>query len=298
MIPAAQSMPHALPVLQPYMLPRSPPPPSPPPSPVAQPAPVPDVNVHLLAWTGAQTRHVEKYADMWRSLPGSPTTTIEAEHCRMGVTENWSTDRFDTIADDLFDRLLAAPPSQKNILHVFSNGGGTLWTALSRKIHETNVEKRPRLDGLIFDSCPGSMRSLRSGFNFLWESQRSPIARAGLVAASPCLAVITGLGILSTIRFADGQFTDYQARYVHDLLLYAQDRAADGGPSKLPVLYLYSADDKLIAPHDVEAVMKLHEQSGACDVMAKRWEHSPHVRHLETDRIGYVAACEQVLSKL
>jgi len=217
----------------------------------------------------------------------------------MGVTENWSTDRFDTHRGRPVRSTACCAPSQKNILHVFSNGGGTLWTALSRKIHETHVERRPRLDGLIFDSCPGSMRSLRSGFNFLWESQRSPVARAGLVAASPCLAVITGLGILSTIRFSNGQFTDYQSRYVHDLLLYAQDRAAEsGGPSKLPVLYLYSADDKLIAPHDVEAVMKLHEQSGACEVMAKRWEHSPHVRHLETDRGGYVAACEQVLSKL
>ena len=252
-----------------------------------------DAQVHLIGWTGAQARHVEKYAEMWRSMPGAPATVVEISHCRMGVSEPWNTARFESLAAELLERL-AAESGKKIVLHIFSNGGGTLWAAAARLIQATSL--RVRLSGLIFDSCPGSMRSIRTGFNFLWESQRSPAIRGALVACSPVLVLAFAAMWAASIRCAGGQVTDVQSRYVHDLMLYAKHHGSR--PPRLPVLFLYSANDALIRPDAVEAVMRMHEESGVCDVMSKRWECSPHVRHLETDREGYTAACKQVLSKL
>ena len=261
----------------------------------ATPYPATDgVVVHLIGWTGAKAQHVQKYADAWRALPGSPTTVLEVSHCEMGVSESWSESRFEKLASALLSRLAGAPPACKIVLHVFSNGGGTLWTALTRQMRARGTTLP--LAGLVFDSCPGSFRSLAAGFNFLWASQRSPIMRSAIVACAPLIVALFSCAWLASLRYAADGLSDAQARYVRDFACYA--RELHHAPPRLPILYLYSADDALIPPHAVEASAQAHRDVGHCDVLTKRWERSPHVGHLRTDPEGYSKACAEILSKL
>ena len=109
------------------------------------------VVVHLIGWAGAQAKHLQKYETVWRTLPGAPTTVLELSHCTMGVTEAWSYAKFDDIASELLARLASAPAACKIILHVFSNGGGTLWAALARKMQSQGASVQ--LAALVFDSA-------------------------------------------------------------------------------------------------------------------------------------------------
>ena len=132
--------------------------------------------VYLLGWTGAAEKHVQKYAEAWKEALPSCTTVVEARHCRIGVSEGWSAAKFDKVAEWVLERMNGT--SGKRIVHVFSNGGCMLWGAISKRIHSSNSPLR--FDALVFDSCPGNFRNLASGFAFLWESQRSPIAHAAI----------------------------------------------------------------------------------------------------------------------
>ena len=209
------------------------------PSPTAAPLPPTDgVVVHLLGWTGAQKRHVEKYADAWKSLPGMLTTVVEADHCPMGVSELWSPSKFDALGAALCDRLVAYPSRCTVVLHVFSNGGATLFAALAKAMHDR--EAFVNIAALVFDSCPGSFRSIPAGFNFLWESQRSVPMRGAIVACSPLLALACGLGLAASLRIDGWRVTDMHARYIDSVLLYATHHHKS--PPLLQVLFLYSKD--------------------------------------------------------
>lgn len=256
--------------------------------------------MHLVGWTGASRKHLQKYADAWQALPGAPAATLlEVSHCRMGVTEPWSTIKFERLADELHERLAAAPSACKLVLHIFSNGGGTLWAALARRMRAAQRGgcQSIQLAGLIFDSCPGSFRSLSSGFNFLWASQRSSLVRGGLLVCAPLIVLAGAIVWLWSLRCNDGGVSDLQARYAHDFLLYVRE-LHDAAAPRLPILFLYSADDALIPPHAVKACVAAHRALAHCDVCAKRWERSVHVSHLRTDPEGYKTACAEVLSKL
>lgn len=253
------------------------------------------VVVHLLGWTGAQRKHLQKYADAWHSLPGNPAVIVECDHCPMGATELWSPSRFESLAAGLCDRLLAYPSRRKIVISVFSNGGGTLFAALARTI--IHRQASVQINALVFDSCPGSFRSVPLLFNFLWESQRSSSARAAVVLGAPIIALLACLGLASSVRIdSSGRVTDLHARYIDAVLSYATHHHQ--APPNLPVLFLYSSDDALIPASAVEAVAEAHRQLGTCNVIAKRWERSPHCRHLQTDPDGYKAACTDLLSRL
>ena len=250
--------------------------------------------MYLIGWTGCHPKHLRKYADAWERIGAS--TECETSHCGMGVREAWSNAKFDSLAVELLERMTNDLSTSK-IVHVFSNGGGTLWTALSRlmQAHSSPV----RFAALVFDSCPGSWRSLSSGFNFLWESQRAPAVRGAIALASPLIALGFGCGWLSTLRCTSAGCSDLQSRYLDDFLLYARDvhKAASTASHPLQVLFLYSYDDALIPADAVELAIRLHVDEGA-DVNQKSWPNSTHVQHLKTDPEGYLAELSRLLSKL
>lgn len=213
----------------------------------------------------------------------------------MGASEGWSASRFESLAAALLDRVCSYPSTCKIVLHVFSNGGGTLFAALARAMIKQQAPVQ--IAALVFDSCPGTFRSLPSLFSFLWASQRSTPAHAAIVVGAPLIALAACLGLASSLRVeADGRVTDMHARYVDSVLSYATH--CHQAPPMLPVLFLYSQDDALIPPSAVEAVAEAHRELGTCTVIVKQWVTSPHVRHLQTDPEGYKAACSDLLSRL
>eukprot|EP00325_Prymnesiales_sp_UTEX-LB-985_P015237 CAMPEP_0174759680 /NCGR_PEP_ID=MMETSP1094-20130205/108389_1 /TAXON_ID=156173 /ORGANISM="Chrysochromulina brevifilum, Strain UTEX LB 985" /LENGTH=192 /DNA_ID=CAMNT_0015965617 /DNA_START=784 /DNA_END=1359 /DNA_ORIENTATION=+ len=126
--------------------------------------------VFLLGWTGCHPKHLQKYAEAWALTLPSASTALEYEHCQFGVSEAWTTAKFDHVAEGVLQRMLTAATRDKLIVHAFSNGGGYLWAALSQRIQSRSSPLH--FAALVFDSCPGSFRSLSSGAAFLWESQR------------------------------------------------------------------------------------------------------------------------------
>lgn len=253
-------------------------------------APEPHAVVHLIGWTGCQPKHLQKYVDVWTGLGGA--AVMETSHCRMGVSEAWSTTKFEALAAELLERLESAGTA-KLVLHIFSNGGGMLWAALTRRMEAT--ASRVRFAALVFDSCPGSFRSLTAGFNFLWASQRAPAARVGIAVAAPLIALVACVSTLASVRCSTSGASDAQSRYIDDFVRYCE-RLHEPSP-RLPVLFLYSADDALIPPSAVEGAMQRLTAAGA-DVAHKRWERSEHVQHLRTDPEGYRAELVGTLSRL
>lgn len=267
------------------------------------------LSVVLIGWTGCAERYLKKYQDAWREvLPKDGDTKLVLDHCKMGVTEAWSPARFASIAAQLHDELMLAssggggdraavepPPRKKKlIIHMFSNGGAFLYAALARHIH--SIGSPLRFDALLFDSCPGSFRELRLGFNFLWSSQPSPVARCAIVVLSPLLVAAAAIGYLASLRWSEAHgWTDVQSRYEESVLLYA--RETHEAPPPLRALFLYSADDALIPSVSVEEAMGHFRQAGAT-VASKRWPSSTHVEHLRTDADGYKGELRKLVSAL
>lgn len=255
------------------------------------------LSVVLIGWTGCAEKYLKKYENAWLELLSDGCDTkLVLDHCKMGVTEAWSPAKFASIAAQLHDELLVeAPPRKKKmVVHMFSNGGAFLYAALARHVHSTRSPLR--FDALIFDSCPGSFRDVRLGFNFLWSSQPSPVARCAIVVLSPLLVAAAALGYLASLRWSeDHGWTDVQSRYVESILLYA--RETHEAPPPLRALFLYSADDALIPSVSVEEAMGHFRQAGAT-VASKRWPSSTHVEHLRTDADGYKGELRKLVSAL
>lgn len=205
--------------------------------------------------------------------------------------------QFDRLATEMMRRLIASP-AKRTIIHVFSNGGGTLWAALSERLHAQGQPCPVTFAAVVFDSCPGSWRSLSSGIHFLLATQRSPLSRGCVLASIPLLTIAALLGWLASLRYAGGRITDAHARYIDSISLYARATHHRSVPAPLPVVFLYSADDKLIPSSVVEGMI---ERLAACDgveVSSQRWARSPHVQHMRTDPEGYRRMLSGLLSRL
>ena len=70
--------------------------------------------------------------------------------------------------------------------------------------------------------------------------------------------------------------------------------SARGAPPP-PALFLYSSDDQIIDATAVERMADALDALGA-RVTRVRWETSPHVSHLRTDRERYVASLATFLA--
>ena len=147
---------------------------------------------------------------------------------------------------------VAVSPSGRVVCVVGEPDEDAIRAALAEELHATGASVQ--FAALVFDSCPGSWRSLSSGISFCLATQgASPIGRCAVLACSPLLALALVAGWLASLRCAGWELTDAQTRYLDSLSLYA--RLMHRSPPKLPVLFLYSTNDALIPFGAVEGMM-------------------------------------------
>lgn len=227
----------------------------------------------LLGWTGAQRKHVEKYAAVYDAL-GLETESV-VDHCPMFVAELPRLSTLDVVATRVADAAAACVASGgKVVFAFFSNGGAFLWLRVATKLAAAKVP----VSALIVDSAPGHLLSLRFAFNFCWEMSPAPVARAGLVLLSPALAALGAFSYAAALQFLPSH--NIQSQYMDALAAFP--RHSPG----LRVLFIYSADDLLVPPDTVQACSRNFADAGAA-VDTWRLDASPHVQHLRTAPADY-----------
>ena len=234
---------------------------------------MPKPKVFLLGWTGAQRKHVEKYASVYEAH-GLETECV-VDHCPMFVSELPRLSTLDAVATRVAEAAGAwVAAGGKIVFAFFSNGGAFLWLRTATKLAAANVP----VSALIIDSAPGHLLSLRFAFNFWWEAVPSPVSRAGLVLLSPALAAVGWLSYGATLQFLPSY--NIQQQYMDALAAFP--RHSPG----LAVLFIYSADDLLVPAETVEACCRSLADVGA-ETDMWRLERSPHVQHLRSAPAAY-----------
>jgi hypothetical protein len=287
------------------------------------------VVVFLLGWTGSKDRFIQKYAELYEQLFKESGRKFEieifSEHCDLWVSRLGTPGAWRKAAESLVGKMrkrlssglsdgTRSPKSPSNtsgekelIVHLFSNGGGLLWSEIGRsgvlkqpvrsQLLLTSGEKdgspdpnsgatiADHLAGVIYDSSPGNVGSILAAYRFFWESQRSPVVRFFLVTLLfPLLTLGFGSWYTLTLQFL--RKDNWTASYLKGMV------AANGNHT--PALLMYSEADKLIDYRYVQKFGELLGGSGVA-VSTKKFMGTEHVLHLRGDPVTYEKSAREFL---
>eukprot|EP00241_Pyramimonas_parkeae_P012342 CAMPEP_0114230742 /NCGR_PEP_ID=MMETSP0058-20121206/3639_1 /TAXON_ID=36894 /ORGANISM="Pyramimonas parkeae, CCMP726" /LENGTH=300 /DNA_ID=CAMNT_0001341977 /DNA_START=211 /DNA_END=1113 /DNA_ORIENTATION=- len=232
------------------------------------------VQVVLFGWLGAQPKYLDKYVELWESrgavaipyIPPLTATLIPAQADR-SVRE---------FAQLVEKRRAQHPPPRKVVYHVFSNGGflflSSLIRATSKGLVPADAFGTP--DGIIIDSAPGVITSDMAARGFGAAAMKT--GSDGFEERQPLL-----------VDVARGLFGSYlnlpsiKTRMEEIRIVWA-----DLAPL-CPQLLLYSEEDVLIPPADIENHMTAQISRGV-NVMSRKWIDSLHVEHFRKYPDEYV----------
>ena len=230
-------------------------------------------HVAILGWAGSTVRHLRGVGGIYRRA-GAEVIPASAQVFRaMARPEGWAEE-----GRALAARLVEASPTQL-VLHVFSNAG--FWT-YATALEALPAAMRARVRAVILDSAPGFPERIEPWF----------YARYSTMAMMP--AVLRGLRrppALTHPLLTPAVWAFMRAWY------HANPTAIAAAERSLRVvretgswdhLVLYSAADRLVPPHFVEAFVHRLGASGR-GVEAHRWEDAEHVRLMITHRQAYFA---------
>ena len=187
------------------------------------------------------------------------------------------------------------------LFHVFSNGGGFLWEQVCRILdlvqdrqrHATErvvdfeinpqeaaslSEIRRKVRGVVFDSCPGSeLHRIGEAIQYCTWKDRFDVM---------CSFWVDFLLIKQQASYQ--RLCDRAESYMDYLKTNAWD---------IPQLYLYSGDDPLARADAIDDLIASRKQLiGDGKVLRRRWDSSPHCRHLLMHPHDYEAAVDSFIS--
>ncbi|KAL4964496.1 TMEM53 family protein [Aspergillus stella-maris] len=239
----------------------------------------------LCTWLGGATpRRISKYVNYHRRLfPSSSILLLTTGMIDITVRS------FKTIrhrlqpAREAIRRILGpdAGDIEKNpkgvLLHIFSHGGSNIAIQLILSMQDRRDPSgfhRLPLQGIIFDSCPGSTTFMRNYQASVYSLPAAPLPITLLNRALllPAIGVITGLqnmGITSSMGEMQKQ--------LNDTLVVS---------SRVPRLYLFSKADETIRWEEVQAHLDDARVRGY-DVQSVVFNESPHCALIVEDEKKY-----------
>ncbi|KAL4936683.1 hypothetical protein BDV06DRAFT_227663 [Aspergillus oleicola] len=246
----------------------------------------------LCTWLGGATpRRISKYVNYHRRLfPSSSILLLTTGMIDITVRS------FKTIrarlepAREAIRRILGPDAGyiEKNpngvLLHIFSHGGSNIAIQLILSMqdchHPSGIHRLP-LQGIIFDSCPGSTTFMRNYQASVYSLPAAPlpIQLVNRALLFPAIGVITGLqslGITSSISEMQKQ--------LNDTLVIS---------SRVPRLYLFSKADQTIRWEEVQAHLDDARVRGY-DVQSVVFNESPHCALIVEDEKKYWRSVKRI----
>ena len=230
------------------------------------------------SWLGADPRHVDKYASLWRDLGWD--THVVVFDTRSCFTLAAAKRSFFAQATSLMATLrarAAADASTRLILHAFSNTG---WLAYARFVQLLAAARAP-VAGAVLDSCPHAAPS-------------SKVWAAGFVTAvrpaappNPRSATYRAARLLMRVWLGWGT----RKRQIRDT---AADEAS---LATFDQTYIFSTTDHVIPAASVRAVVASRRATGV-RVASVELAESPHVQHLRTHGGEYASALAELHARV
>lgn len=206
--------------------------------------------VLILTWMGAREEHINKYAESYRAL--FPRSRILIAQCPLAhVVYPWLSFTQIRPAIPIIKQFLPEKPGDETrgrprvLLHAFSNGGVSttiqIYTKLKKQLGGKLVLPR---HAFIFDSCPGT---------FHWRRTALAITLTAPKWTSPIVhAVLALIYVIYKLPFLESP-QNRNAKAIRN----PQHRASETSRT-----YLYTTNDKLIPPAEVEEQARLAKDAG------------------------------------
>lgn len=250
-------------------------------TPDAPPDPSAPTLIALFSWMGAQEPHIAKYVAGYQALyPSSPILLVR---CPFENTVLRARPRREVrAAVDALRSLFpegrkGAGEGKEMILHLFSNGGCTMFQHFLNVFREGDEKARLPRHVCVMDSCPGS---------FSWMRTHKAVSAPFPAWASPLLHLIIAFQIVVSLfsepvgvrrgRWGlvlnEGEILDVQERRV----------------------YLYADGDVMVDPRDVERHAREARGLGCVVETINFGEGSRHVAHARADPGRYWGAVRGV----
>ena len=228
----------------------------------------------LASWMDASPRHVAKYTTGYQKLfPSSRVLVITTSTLHFLVQ---STAQRIKDLEPALDILKSLEPSEKVLLHSFSNGGAAA-TWLLAKTHRARTGHALPISKAIFDSAPGTQGYAGSLAAFSVNLPKNPIVRG---IGSIMLRILLGVWFSYVYLSGSENIVDTVRKGLND---------ADLFPTTAVRLYVYSVADKLIHWQDVEAHARDAEAKGY-KIQKVKYLDSAHAAHLLLDEKRYWSA--------
>ncbi len=238
-------------------------------------------DVAILGWAGSSVRQLRGVGRFYRRRGVRSVIPHSATVWRaMGTPGGWAHE-----GRELAAAIRAAEP-ESLVLHVFSNAGFWTWIATLQTL-ETSWLARVR--AVVMDSAPGIPEHIEPFF-YAHHATRAmvPVTLASLgrppAESHPLLTPAVWAFMRAYYHVSPRQIA-WSER--------STQVAIDVGD--WDHLLLYSAADRLVAPHYVEAFAHRLRDAGR-GVETQRWEDSAHVRHMIAHRSEYFARIEAFLT--
>ncbi|KAI8915470.1 hypothetical protein DFJ77DRAFT_462795 [Powellomyces hirtus] len=254
--------------------------------------------VIIFGWMGGDVRHLRKYAEFYEEknvdvlIVGSrgkhffqppkavyeqlaPVASILAEH---GVVESRTGP----------SNSAGVVKQRAAFVHVFSDGGSRMLkysTDMLRDVHG----QRLRTAGIVFDSCPGRF-TVATAVRAFTASIHSKIARP--IAVGLLFMFFSAARLFHIVTFTPDRHDATRKALLESNRFGVQEQKEHPPPRH----YHYSESDQLITFDAVEQHARDASILGA-DVTTKKWNNTPHVRHMQADPDAYWHDVEKVLNK-
>ncbi|KAJ5239410.1 hypothetical protein N7468_004029 [Penicillium chermesinum] len=175
------------------------------------------------------------------------------------------------------DALRDACPENPVFIHLFSNGGVHKCAHLLRAYKETTGEALP-VSSMLLDSAPG-VATAESGMKALsFQLPENPILR--LFGKAALWLFLNGIQIIATLARIPNPM-DVARAMINDRSLF-KPSAKKG----LIRCYIYSDNDTIVKPHEVEEHIKDSEAAGIV-VRKEKFHDTPHITHMIMDPDRY-----------
>ena len=258
--------------------------------------------VVFLGWLGCQPKNLRRYEALYHGFEiyariATPaqviraTLTLPNDKASLNPPRTWPYmySSLVTVEDLAWDILAEMDDSEAPVFffHIFSNGGGFVWEALLRILAESNQFPGPvrqrlcsieqRIAGVVIDSAPSldfhrlpdalAWVSFRDKVSTLWQAEPSWLYHWWWKWGTPPL----------------------QDFFRERMQYYVQTWTQNPVAVRLPILFLYSANDPLCSPDAIHSMIQTLQPnaSGVC------WDDSIHCGHLLRHPNAYQVAVTQ-----
>lgn len=256
--------------------------------------------VLIMSWMNALPQHVSKYAAAYRKLyPTATILHITSSFLEMAFLPQARKRRdLDPVVDiiqavkeedmlgaqdfmETHQKIIKREP--RIMIHLFSNGGAYATAQLAQAFKQKT--KAPlAIDAMVLDSAPGTGSYSRSLLAIMSSMASAPplIRIVGYVIANFLLA---GMWLLQRVGMGD-----VIARARKDL---NDEQLVD---RRAPRTYLYSKEDLIVKPNDVETHALDFANKGG-EVRLHLFSGSAHASHVKADEEKYWMAVEHAWKK-